>query len=444
MTNNEAGEEIAMKRLMMRASALVVVGALAAGCSGNGDGGADGSDAKSISVMASQDWVRDPELDLAKKFETETGIKVDYQIIPSDQYSNVLSTKLNSGDAADIFMNQSGKFDIVSQLQIQKKGVDLTDQEWVSRMDPGAKDQASVDGKVYGQTIWDVSDSWAYTYNKKIFARLGLKPPTTFNEFMNVNAALKKAGVTPIYEPVKDGWHAQLNFFDVSAVYNKSNPNLVADLNANKTKLADQPIFKEMIQQMKQVYDAGYWGDNALSNEFANTAAEMASGKYAMTVNSMGRIPDIIAAGKGLAEDDFGIFPVPYLDNQVIASAPAGPTKFIYAKSKKIDAAKKYLEFLAKPENLQFMIDKEPSFNALSFTGLKTTYPPAMAQAIKDFRTDDTVAYQNVVIYLNPQWTDFGKDLTSYLLGDMPADEVIANIDERRADQAKAAKDSAW
>ena len=184
--------------------------------------------------MASQDWVRDPELALAKKFENETGIKVDYQIIPADQYSNVLSTKLNSGDAADIFMNQSGKFDIVSQLQIQKNGVDLTDQDWVSRMDPGAKDQVSVDGKVYGQTIWDTSDTWAYTYNKKIFDSLGLKPPTTFAEFQKVNAAILKAGITPIYEPVKDGWHTQLNFTDVSAAYNASDPNLVDDLNETR------------------------------------------------------------------------------------------------------------------------------------------------------------------------------------------------------------------
>ena len=116
-----------------------MVGALLAGCSGTVKADPTGRDVESISVMASQDWVRDPELALAKKFEKETGIKVDYQIIPADQYSNVLSTKLNSGDAADIFMNQSGKFDIVSQLQIEKNGVDLTDQDWVSRMEPARR-----------------------------------------------------------------------------------------------------------------------------------------------------------------------------------------------------------------------------------------------------------------------------------------------------------------
>lgn len=446
VTSSEAGKEIAMKRLMQKATPVLIVGLLLAGCSSGGSdsGNTDSSGVKSISVMASQDWVRAGELKLAKKFEKETGIKVDYQIIPSDQYGALLTTKLNSGDASDIFMNQAGTFDIVTQLQIEKNGVDLSDQEWASRMDPSVKAQVSVGKKVYGQTLWDVSDNYAYIYNKKIFADLGLTPPTTFAEFTKVNAALKKSGVTPIYEPMKDGWHTQLNFFDVSAAYNKSDPNLVKDLNANKTTFADHPIFKKMIEQMKQVYEAGSWGDNALSNEFANTASEMASGDYAMTVNSMGRISDIVAAGKKYTEDDFGLFPAPYLDNQVIPDHPVGPTKFIYSKSKKIDAAKKYLAFLAEPKNLQYMIDKEPTFNALPFSGLKTTYPSAMKKAVADFKTGDTVTYQDVVIYLNPQWMDIGTDLASYFIGDMSADKVISNIDQRRSDQAAAAHDSNW
>ncbi len=431
--------------------ATIAVAALLAGCS-SGNPGTDSTDTtssagtttKTISVMASQDWVKDPELKLAEKFEEKTGIKVDYQIVPADQYPTLLTTKLNSGEAADIFMNQSGKFDIVSQLQIEKNGVDLSDQEWAGRFEDAVKDQVSANGKVYGITIWDQSDSYAYIYNKTIFDKLGLKAPTTFAEFKAVCAALLKAGVTPIYEPVSDGWHQQLNFTDVSAAYDASDPNLVSDLNSNKTTFADHPIFQQMIEQMKEIYDAGYWGDNALSDEYTNLATEMASGDYAMTVNMMGRTADITAAGGKYKEADFGIFPVPYLDNQIIAETPCGPSKFIYSGSKNIDAAKQYLAFLAEPENLQFMIDEEPSFNALPFSGLKTTYPDVMAAAIKAYKPGTATVYQNVVIYLNPQWMDIGTDLTAYLIGDLTASEVIKNIDQRRADQAATANDSNW
>lgn len=434
---------------MKRKLTAVLAALLVAGCSSGTpspsssvDGSASGT--KTITVMASQDWVKDPELQLAKNFESKTGIHVDYQIVPADQYTSLLTTKLNSGEAADIFMSQSGKFDIVSSLQIEKNGVDLSDQEWVGRFDAAVKDQVSTNGKVYGITIWDQSDSYAYIYNKKIFADLGLKPPTTFAEFEALCAALAKAGLTPIYEPMKDGWHHQLNFFDVSAAYDASDPNLVADLNANKTTFADHPVFAQMIEQMKKIYDAGYWGEDPQSDEYANLAKEMASGKFAMTTNMMGRIADIVAAGKKYTAEDFGVFPVPYLDNQIIAETPCGPSKFVYSGSKNIDAAKQYLAYLAEPENLQYMIDQESSFNALPFSGLKTSYPAAMQDAITAFKPGTSTVYQNAVIYLNPQWMDFGKDLTAYLTGDMTSEEVIANIDQRRADQAAAAKDPNW
>src|SRR5215208_2209617 len=90
-----------------------------------------------ITYIASQDWVRDAEQELAKKFETETGVHVDFQIIPSDQYFTVLETKLEAGgEGIDIFGGQSGKTDIKLQLNVEENAVALTDQEWVKRMNP--------------------------------------------------------------------------------------------------------------------------------------------------------------------------------------------------------------------------------------------------------------------------------------------------------------------
>src|SRR5690349_22210885 len=45
-----------------------------------------------ITYIASQNWVLDSEMELAKQFEAETGVHIDFQIIPSDQYFNVLQT----------------------------------------------------------------------------------------------------------------------------------------------------------------------------------------------------------------------------------------------------------------------------------------------------------------------------------------------------------------
>ena len=75
-----------------------------------------------ITYIASQDWIRDTEQELAKQFEAETGVHIDFQIIPSDQYFNVLETKLEAGgEGIDIFGGQSGKTDIKLQLNVEKK-----------------------------------------------------------------------------------------------------------------------------------------------------------------------------------------------------------------------------------------------------------------------------------------------------------------------------------
>lgn len=73
-----------------------------------------------LTYIASQGWIKDAEMELAKKFEAETGIKIDYQIVPSDQYFNVLKTRLNSGEGPDIFGGQSGKSEIQLNYNVEK------------------------------------------------------------------------------------------------------------------------------------------------------------------------------------------------------------------------------------------------------------------------------------------------------------------------------------
>ena len=123
-------------------------------------------EAATITYLASQNWVLESEKELAAKFEDETGIHVDYQIIPADQYFSVLQTKLEAGgEGIDIFGGQSGKTDIQLQLGVEKNAVPVTDEEWVARMDPLSTEQISLDGVVYGQTIWDtVGGSWVVVY----------------------------------------------------------------------------------------------------------------------------------------------------------------------------------------------------------------------------------------------------------------------------------------
>ncbi|MEY8746846.1 hypothetical protein AB9M62_47705 [Bacillales bacterium AN1005] len=51
---------------------------------------------------------------------------------------------------------------------------------------------------------------------------------------------------------------------------------------------------------------------------------------------------------------------------------------------------------------------------------------------------------QAAVKYIDPQWMDIGKDISGMFAGAMTPDQILQNIDKRRAEQAKVLKDEAW
>jgi raffinose/stachyose/melibiose transport system substrate-binding protein len=398
-----------------------------------------------LTYIASQNWVLDSELELAKKFEAETGVHVDFQIIPSDQYFNVLETKLEAGgEGIDIFGGQSGKTDIQLQLDVEKNAVPVTDEEWVSRMNPLSVEQISLDGVTYGLTIWDtIGGSWVVVYNKQMFTDNGISVPTTYAEFAAASQTLLDAGINPIYEPFADGWHHVLWFLEMGPVYEAATPGLADALNANEATFAGNATMTTALTQLKEMYDKGYFGEDPLSNEFANTEAVMAEGQYAMTVNRFGLPSQINKAYPDVAEDTFGFFVIPLADNQIWNVNPAAPSKFIYSGSENIEAAKAYFEFLTRPENLQFTLDNEAQFAMLNFEGV-TAELTADQQAFIDTYKEQGTVYQTAVNYVNPQWMDVGQTLTAMFTGAVTPEEVLVETDQRRADMAISAGDEAW
>lgn len=416
-----------------------------AGDSEAADSTRGGGESTTITYLASQDWILDSEREVAEQFEEETGIHVDFQIVPSDQYFSVLQTKLEAGgDGIDIFGGQSGKSDIELQLRVEENAVPLTDEEWVDRMDPRSTEQVSLDDVVYGLTLWDtVGGSWVVVYNKQIFADNGLEVPTTYDEFAAACDTLLDAGITPIFEPIADGWHHVLWFPEIGPIYEANAPDLYDRLNANETLMADDPTMQLALTQLNELYSNGCFGENALSDEFANTEAMMASGDYAMTVNRLGLPAQIESAHPEASAEDFGFFLIPLADNQIWNVNPAGPSKFIYSGSENIDAAKSYFEFLTRPENLQQILDNEEQFVLLNFDGVDAELT-ADQQTFVDSYPDQGTVLQTAVNYVNPQWIEMGQDISAMFTGATSPEQVLETIDGRRAELARAAGDPAW
>ena len=420
-------------------SAALLVTLLVGCCTFTQAGGAGDT----ITLMASQDWIQDAEMELGEKFTELTGIKVDYQIIPSDQYPNLLMTKLNMGECTDIWCTQSGRFDVVTTYNVEKNAVDLSGEPWAGNVDVLAAAEISVDGRLYGQPTQDLTSSWAIAYNKAIFQELSLEVPTTYAEFAAVCDAILAAGKIPVYEPVSDGWHHVLWLPETGVKAAADDPTIIEQWNNNQATFAGNQTLLTILAQIKEMADKGYWGDNFMSNQYTDTPKNIASGEYVMTVANQGLGAEVNGADPNFPIDDIGYFVIPLADNQTLNVNPSGPSRFIFSGSKNIDAAKQYLDFIASTESLTYMTENVGKFNKLAFSNAPSTYSPTIQEFYDRYATSGTVL-QTAVKYVNPQWMDMGADLSAMLLGEMTPEEVLQNIDKRRTEQAIAAGDIAW
>ncbi|WP_391574767.1 ABC transporter substrate-binding protein [Cohnella sp.] len=440
-------------------SMLLIMTAVLAGCGGNDKGeqgsaspsaGASGTSEQggskknvTLTYMASQGWIKDSEMELAKKFEEQTGIKIDFQIVPSDQYFNVLKTKLNAGEGPDIFGGQSGYSEITMNYNVEKNAVDLSDQEWVKREDPLSVEQLTANGKVYALTIWDTYSSFVIAYNKKLFNELNLEVPKTYAEFKSASLKIQEAGVTPIYQPIADGWHHVLWFSEPGPNYEELEPNLYDDLNQNKKKFVDSKAMLDSLTQLKEMYDLNFFGDNTLSDTGSDTVAKLGSGEFAMSLVAQSAALEIAEEYEEFEIEDIGFFPIPLTDNQIYYINPGGPSKFIYSGSKYIEEAKQYFNFLTEQENLQYMLDNDATISNLNFPDLKNKYTVEQQKMFDSYPKRGT-DIQNYVNYVNPQWMDIGKDMVAMLSGVIQPIDVLKSIDQRRAEMAKVAQDPNW
>ncbi|KAA1189286.1 carbohydrate ABC transporter substrate-binding protein [Paenibacillus sp. B2(2019)] len=388
-----------------------------------------------LSVMASAGWIRDVDKKLAEKFKEQTGIKIDFQENPGDQYENVLMTRLATGEGPDIFMAESG----LSLLKVQpnKYAVDLSNESWVSKYPDYAKVQASYDNKVVGFTTWG-RDFSAMLYNTEIFEKYDLKEPTSYEEFKQVSEKLLENGITPVYFPGKEEWY-NAQAFDAAVNIESKATGSYEKLNNNTMKYAESEEALKYLRNLKDSADNGYFGENFLSDTYDQGIAGLASGKYAMWQGWSTYVNDIEAAG-GPSADKFLAFPAPYGDDlKTLAMNGTGMTHLINKDSKNIDAAKQYFEFLAEPENLQEYYDGRPDLLEPTLEGA-TANPPANYKHVLKTVNDKTLLTLPQSILYNGADGSLGKNVQSMFFNMMTPEQVLQSLDAARAKMFDATK----
>lgn len=433
-----------VKEVVSLALAAGLVVGLIAGCStGKESGSTEGKKQVTLTFGSHQSGLPTSGIvqELAKDFESETGIKIDFQISPDAQWRDLIKVKLDSGEAPDIICVDT-PIGLASSLHMDQYCPELTDQPWVSRIEKTTLASVSVKDKVYGITF-PGAKMYFYLYNKDIFKKLGLSVPTTYKEFLSVCQTLKEAGYTPIYEATTNGWHQVLPLFETGGLWLNQDPDMYEKLNENKIDLDGIPSLLNIIKQLDECAKSGYFGEDYLSNAWENAKEAMATERCVMTVAELGfrgqiekEYPDFKATEK------LGAFVMPWGDNQEIGVNPASNAYFINKDSKYIEEAKQFFDFLARPENLQKRLDGQPELSALCWPEITSKYTKEDQAFLDSLKKANVV--QTSVNYIDSQWMDVGKDLESMYTGAMTPEEVLKTIMERRIEQAKLQKDPGW
>lgn len=396
-----------------------------------------------IQVMSSDGWIYDVVGEHANLFEEETGIKVSFTIYAPHIYDRALRTRLASGHATDIFLMQSTRWSLGNEIDPRKCCLDLTGQEWTSRLKEEWLPAVTYDDRFYGLVVWDDMVGWVYTYNDAIFDELGLTVPTTTEEFMNVCEQIKQAGIVPIYEPGASRWHFALTFFSMGATFEERDPGLYARLNSNEVTFAEYEPFHRALDQILHAVRRGYFGDDFMANTIEGSKQALISGTAAMTLDKIGFARSVLKSNPDSGADSWGMFPIPWLDNRTVGIERSAPVWFANAGTDDQDAVLEFFNFLTRQENLDRYATEQPEGVGLSFP---TRHVPLLPNERSFLETVQLGGepFQGGVKYIMGQWTALGADFQQMLIGGMTPRQFLSHVDRRRANMADTAGDPAW
>ena len=400
-----------------------------------------------LSILVSAGWMDNRYDATIERFEDTYGVTVDLQTIPADQYSDLLQSKLATDSCADIFWIQSNPFAIEStNVDPEKYCIDFTGASWEDLMPEARKTSCVYNDKLYGLQIWHNSPEYVMVYNKTLFEENGWEIPSTYAELKDLCAKIAEQGITPWFMPGADGWQHQLAFFQIGGVYEEATPGLYDALNTNQATFADNEKMLEVLNEFKELSDAGYFGEDWIGTDSTNLTNEFGDRNIAMAMANSSYIQQI--KDDTGTEDEFGMFLIPLGDNTWYPTNPAGPTMFGYKGTEHEDLVKEFFNFVTTTESLQEILDNSPAYTNVDMNddAIEQHWLPEEEEflATVDDSKKSVSVLQTGTKYTNDYWMQFGQDMVAFCQGEMEANDVLANMDTNRAEAAKTVGDANW
>ena len=351
-------------------------------------------------------------------------IKIIFEYVPLDDFSNVLNSQLKEGKGPDI-MEVGGETKLLANSGYL---LDLTEQSFVKKYAHSGLSAYVANDKIYATPL----QSWyeGIFYNKKIFADNGISVPKSLDRFIEIHKELKEKGITPqimgaqSWEPMMK---QSIGIVNNEFYSNLANKDFDIDFNEGNAFLAD--AWLDAVTAWSKVIDEGCITPDMLNLSYDQALTEFASGGAAMWESGPWAVNDILSINPEM-EKDLGMFPIPGLTDGAgwLVGGP-GSALAINAKSKHTAEALKVLDLTATPEAQQ----------ALTKDTAGSSFLVGVSVDLGDIYNDCKEAFQAGNVYApwvsvwefgNAIVEEYGKSLQEVLAGTKTVKQALKDADD--------------
>ncbi|MGM0747600.1 MAG: ABC transporter substrate-binding protein [Bacillota bacterium] len=381
-------------------------------------------------------WPKEPERsyfeEVVKEFEKEhPDIHIQTEAVLNDSYKDKIKVMLGTSSPPDVFFSWSDEF--AAKFIRGNKALDISsyyknDTEWSSQLVGTQIKPFTYEEKEYG-VPWQM-DAKSFFYNKDIFEKLNLKPPSTWEELIEVSKKLKANGYTPISFGTKAPW-------TISHYIGTLNQRMVdektreRDYDAKTGEFTDEGYVKAL-EKLKELMPYFNEHVNSIDHEYARQ--QFKSGKSAIMYAETAEI-------KLVEPVNLGLFSFPDITGQKgssnsLTGAPEG--FMISSKTKHPKEAMEFLQFLTSKKMGEKLVKDVGKYSAVQGTATEENATATQREAVQQIIDADSMV----------SWFDMDVDVEiadvylsgvqQMLGGDMTPAEVMKSV-QKAAKQVRAA-----
>ena len=200
-----------LKPIISATVAATMIGTMGTAVFAEGEADYSALDGKTISFMTSQSKFFDAYQTMADAIEKDYGCKVEFQVVPDDQYTSMTNLKLSTGEVPDVLEQNYPSQNVA--MNVYEYCEDLSNEPWVSRLVNPDMLKDSKDGKMYALPKESSSGYQVVYYNKELLESCGITDPEpqSYDEFLEILKAIKeKSDAAPFLQTNKDNWETQI------------------------------------------------------------------------------------------------------------------------------------------------------------------------------------------------------------------------------------------